>query len=63
MVQKGTVAKKGTGTVESAYDYVAGVYLNGKKPYIYIYRKIRKSDLGKLRWGPLDSVERCVLKS
>ena len=34
MVQKGTVAKKGTGTVDAAYDYVAGVYLNGKKPYI-----------------------------
>ena len=41
MVQKGTVAKKGTSTLDAAYDYVAGVYLNGKKPYIYsIYKYI-----------------------
>ena len=34
MVKKGTVAKKGKGTVVAQYDYGAGVQLNGKKPYI-----------------------------
>ena len=28
-----------------------------------VYRKIEKMDFRKLRWGPLDSADRCVLKS